>query len=666
MKRVVVKALLFLLSIAGIASCASQAAPTGGRLDSIPPRILFTEPAQRSLNQHPAYMALEFSKFVGQRTEVQKNIFLTPPVKTEYSWAGTTLFVTFKEALDSNTTVALTLGTQYTDWDGNKPEAAYTLIFSTGNKLDSGTVRATVYGEKTEGVTGFLYQLNGMNADTLNPATTKPKYKSQTGTKGTMDFPALAAGTYRLFAVRDAFRNDVIDAGTDAFGTTTNDILIPEGATVDATVRLTSVFDIQAPRLFDVRQVSLTHLIAKFSERLNPASVRAGNFTLRDSVSSEPLEQRITSVHPDPANAAIVHLYLPSPFSLPDKRIQLTANVQDSSGNSILDSARTAVFSVGRPDEIQPDTLSPKLLRTVLANDWLPRTPALQPLITDSVRGMPQKPRIAFVFSAALAAEIPTTATTSAIVWENAAQQTILFNLTAPYANMLVVEPRAPLAPNSWFTLGLRLASLRAWHGAALADSVVLLRFQTNDPRDYGGITGTLLDSGLVRTSLTRDSLVKATTGSVRVNATRSGQYVIVLEVQDSQSQEASGQSFAQGQSPVKQTLPNGLPNTQGRPSGIVPPQNINPVPQSSPFAKRRFEKILRQSSNPRAALLWEFTDVPAAAYTLTAFYDANGNGRYDYGTAFPYAPAERFVILPTPLQVRQRWIVENTTIILP
>jgi uncharacterized protein (DUF2141 family) len=49
--------------------------------------------------------------------------------------------------------------------------------------------------------------------------------------------------------------------------------------------------------------------------------------------------------------------------------------------------------------------------------------------------------------------------------------------------------------------------------------------------------------------------------------------------------------------------------------------------------------------------------------YTITAFRDADGNGRYSYGTPFPFRPSERFAMFTDTLRVRARWPLEGVVI---
>jgi hypothetical protein len=685
--NIVYLVLIFFSIILLLQSCANAVAPTGGAPDKTPPQILASEPIQRALNVHPTGISLLFNTFIAQRERVQQSIFLTPPVKTEYSWFGKTLYIAFKEPLDSNTTVALTLGTEYTNWDGNKPEAAYTLTFSTGAKLDSGTIRGTIdqqnSTDKRDGISAFLYPLTGIKPDTLNPITTKPKYKTQIGSKGTFEFPALARGAYRVFVVRDEFRNDVIDVGTDAFGTTTRDISLPEGATAEVRVQLAPKTDALPPQLYEVRHISPKRLVVRFNEKIEAASLRASAWTLRDSVRSLPAIAlpRITQLHAETNNPAATVIYLDKPletslFQAATRWELRAAMVRDSAGNTISDSANAGFFSINTTPA-QTDTTAPVLVRTVLANAPLAqRFFANAPALLDSARGLPLQPQIAFLFSSALQinttnASIEASIVEKNIVFENTLQQAIPIRVVPnEQANMLLVEPRAPLQPNAWYSLGFRTSAVKAWNGAVPAnDSVVVLRFQTSDPRDYGAVSGTLLDSALIlpttatiRLNASNDGVLatmasirttRATTALVETRAvlTTNGQYVIILEASQNLAPQAQPSPNA---SPASKGAPNQVPPTQGASNQASSPS------QQSPFAQRRFERIVKKIGE------WNFAEIPPGTYVLSVFYDANGNGKYDFGAVFPYSGAERFHAHPTEIQVRARWTVENVEVKLP
>jgi len=63
---------------------------------------------------------------------------------------------------------------------------------------------------------------------------------------------------------------------------------------------------------------------------------------------------------------------------------------------------------------------------------------------------------------------------------------------------------------------------------------------------------------------------------------------------------------------------------------------------------------------------LYKFDAVLPGVYQLSVYRDANSNGRYDFGKAFPFFPAERFFVSPDSIKVRARWPNEGNDIRLP
>jgi len=59
----------------------------------------------------------------------------------------------------------------------------------------------------------------------------------------------------------------------------------------------------------------------------------------------------------------------------------------------------------------------------------------------------------------------------------------------------------------------------------------------------------------------------------------------------------------------------------------------------------------------------YEFNDILPGVYLLDAFRDSDGNGRYSWGSAIPFQPAERFVVYPDSVLVRARWPNEGNDI---
>ena len=59
----------------------------------------------------------------------------------------------------------------------------------------------------------------------------------------------------------------------------------------------------------------------------------------------------------------------------------------------------------------------------------------------------------------------------------------------------------------------------------------------------------------------------------------------------------------------------------------------------------------------------FRFDSVLPGRYILQAYRDANDNGRYDFGTAMPFMPAERSMVHPDTVEVRSGWETEDVAL---
>ncbi|MER3328730.1 MAG: hypothetical protein RIF34_04060, partial [Candidatus Kapaibacterium sp.] len=160
------------------------------------------------------------------RAKVLENLRITPEVKMSFDWTATDLNIKFEEPLQQNTTYAINIGTEYTDYYNNTPKKGFSMIFSTGNKLDSGSISGLLSAADTKGKFVFLYkEVEGAFPDM---SSEQPDYYVNTGSSGEFKFVALKPGKYRLLAIDDKFQNRVYDDQVDSYGTALNDVTLTE------------------------------------------------------------------------------------------------------------------------------------------------------------------------------------------------------------------------------------------------------------------------------------------------------------------------------------------------------------------------------------------------------------------------------------------------------
>ena len=146
-------------------SCANTSTPpTGGDKDTIPPVIVGLNPLPGAVNvpRHKTEIAITFNEYVTVKDP--KSIFLSPPLEKtpRYRMRGKSLIVYFESDLDSNTTYTLDLTNAIADNNEGNMFPGYTLMFSTGERIDSMAMTGTVLDCSTlqamKGVTVMLYK----------------------------------------------------------------------------------------------------------------------------------------------------------------------------------------------------------------------------------------------------------------------------------------------------------------------------------------------------------------------------------------------------------------------------------------------------------------------------------------------------------------------------
>ncbi|MFA6468086.1 MAG: Ig-like domain-containing protein [Bacteroidota bacterium] len=462
------------LSLIVLAGCAGQRPPEGGPVDTVPPEIISVFPQPNTVNFSEQSILLEFNEYVDRRS-TEEAIFISPAIEEkEFEWSGTELEITLNEELRKNTTYVVTVGTDVIDIRArNRMANSFTLSFSTGPKIDNGAIVGKVFDEKSEGVMIFSYRIDNILADTLNPAVTKPDYLTQTGKDGEFLLKNLASGKYRVFAIRDEYRNLLYDPETDDAGTT-DDIILTENDTLKSGIAFTvAKKDTTPPRLSSVQAPDDHHVTILFSEPMDTASVRLNNFIVSDTLfqRSLPLRQLF------PNNDLLNSFSLVTEKQSPDERyVVMVRSVTDRNGFVINPLANTKQFNGSSVRDTIPPALTGTVLKDpaaiIFPNDpfWFTFNDALQPLPDSAL--LLRRARDSSLIS------------TDALM-DNPAKVTLV--------------PTVPVSINEQLLLTIHWKKIKDLFGNSLKDSVTGMKFITTDPENYGSIQGAF--AGLSATS---------------------------------------------------------------------------------------------------------------------------------------------------------------------
>jgi uncharacterized protein (DUF2141 family) len=201
-----------------IFSCARQAAPTGGKKDITPPRLIRSLPAYGSLNYKGKKIVITFDEFI-VLDKLTEKFMISPPVKKKpnITLKGKNLNIEFLEKLKDSTTYTLYFQDAIRDLNEGNPIANYQFVFSTGNILDSLSVTGNVYNSADlEVPQNTIILMHRQLADTA-PAKLLPEYITLADINGGFRINNVKGGTYRLYALQDKNNDKKYDMADEGF-----------------------------------------------------------------------------------------------------------------------------------------------------------------------------------------------------------------------------------------------------------------------------------------------------------------------------------------------------------------------------------------------------------------------------------------------------------------
>ena len=353
----------FLLLISGLllSGCANQLPPGGGEIDKIPPKIIKVYPPSGTTNFKDDYFELEFSEYV-ERRSLQDAIFISPSIQgsLDLDWSGKSVRVNFPSNLKSNTTYVVTIGTDVVDYNNkNRMAESFNFTFSTGNEIDKRIISGKVYDEKPAGILIYAYKLN---SDTANPLMHKPGYISQTGNNGAFKLLGLAEGTYRVFAVKDEYRDLLFQPEQDLIGMPFQDISFSKEDTLFNPLNffLTKI-DTSKPRFISASMTDRFHLLINYTEEFDTSIVKAKNFFIFDST----VNKKSIPIYAFKGNTKKTEMVLVDTSLFPaDHDVYLFADsIKDISENVFLNDQTQVNLSE------KPDTAKLKIYNTAPQNN---------------------------------------------------------------------------------------------------------------------------------------------------------------------------------------------------------------------------------------------------------------------------------------------------------
>ncbi|WP_224477111.1 Ig-like domain-containing protein [Winogradskyella vincentii] len=228
---------LFLISI--LTGCANRGTPTGGDKDTEPPVILKSEPENFSTNFKGDEINIYFDEYVKIK-DLRKQLIISPPMDTDPSitpmgGASKYISIKIKDTLEANTTYALNFGESIVDNNEENPYPYYRYVFSTGDTIDSlsvkGFVEDAIAEEPDTFVTVMLYEVDSTYTDSI-VFKEKPRYITNTlDSLTTFSIDNIKEGKYKLLAIKDKNSNFLFDQKDDKIAFKEGFINVPTDST---------------------------------------------------------------------------------------------------------------------------------------------------------------------------------------------------------------------------------------------------------------------------------------------------------------------------------------------------------------------------------------------------------------------------------------------------
>ena len=199
-------------------SCANTTTPpSGGPKDTIPPIITKISPLPGSTNvpRHKTKLLVEFNEYVTVKDP--KSLFVSPPLEKapKYKLVGKGVQVTFENDLDSCKTYTLDLTNAIGDNNEGNMFPGYTLVFSTGDNIDSMMVTGIVQDcnslQPLKGATVMLYKDHADSAIFLK----RPDAAGKTDDWGFFCLRNIQDTIYRMYAIIDENNNNIYEAESE-------------------------------------------------------------------------------------------------------------------------------------------------------------------------------------------------------------------------------------------------------------------------------------------------------------------------------------------------------------------------------------------------------------------------------------------------------------------
>ncbi|WP_136480384.1 Ig-like domain-containing protein [Cognatitamlana onchidii] len=228
---------LFISSI--FINCANRGTPQGGPKDETPPVIISSSPENYSTNFKGDEIKIQFDEYI-KIDDLQKQLIISPPMKTQPEISplgGASKYISIKitDTLQPNSTYAFNFGNSIKDHNEGNPYPYYRYVFSTGDYIDSlsvkGDIQDALLTKPETFVNVGLYEVDSTFTDSIIYKEV-PKYITNTlDSATTFSIENIKPGKYMLMALKDNNGDNRFQQNSDQIAFHKNFIELPTDST---------------------------------------------------------------------------------------------------------------------------------------------------------------------------------------------------------------------------------------------------------------------------------------------------------------------------------------------------------------------------------------------------------------------------------------------------
>jgi len=236
MYKNVLQGLVVITIIAMLVSCANRGTPSGGPKDKDAPLIIRSNPQNYTTNFKGNEIQIYFDEYVKIKN-LQKQLIVSPPMTidptvTPLGTASKYIKIIINDTLEDNTTYAFNFGQSIVDNNEENPYDYFKYVFSTGDYIDSLSVKGQILDAKNRTpetfVSVMLYEQDSTYTDSV-VYQQKPKYITNTlDSLTTFSIDNIKSGTYKLVALKDENGNFTFEQNLDKIGFHEDFITVPK------------------------------------------------------------------------------------------------------------------------------------------------------------------------------------------------------------------------------------------------------------------------------------------------------------------------------------------------------------------------------------------------------------------------------------------------------